>query len=149
MIKTREYPTELDEKDLNRLFDKVNVGLPSECWEWQASTISGGYGQFRFEGKKYQAHRFMFSLINGGVDKTKVLDHLCRNRACVNPFHMEEVSNEENLLRGEINTNKTECKYGHPFDEENTYIRPDGNRQCRTCHKENSRKYYHRMKAMA
>ena len=150
MIKTKEYPTELDEKDLNRLFDKVNVGLPSECWEWTASTTQNGYGQFRFEDKVYLSHRFMYCLINGGVDKNKVLDHLCRNTGCVNPFHLEEVSNKENVLRGEINGNikKTECPQGHPYNEENTY-HYQGMRFCRTCRREQNRQYYHHKKALA
>ena len=150
MIKINDYPSEVDAKTLDRLFDKVNVGLPSECWEWNAAK-SRGYGMFTFDGKKYSAHRFMYSLINGGVDKNMVLDHLCRNTACVNPFHLEEVSNRENVLRGEINgnANKTECKHGHPFDETNTYITSEGKRHCRTCHRERELKRYHRMKVTA
>ena len=143
----KDYPKELDEKTLDRLFDKVSVGLPSECWEWIASTNQDGYGQFWVEDERYRAHRLMYSLINGGVSKGKVLDHLCRNTACVNPFHLEEVSQRANIHRGETNANKTNCPQGHPYNKENTYISPEGKRQCRTCQRERNRNY--RMKVTA
>ena len=83
------------------------------------------------------AHRWLFKALRWDPGEL-TLDHLCRNRACVNVFdHLEPVSLKENIGRGMgvagLNANKIWCKRGHPFDEENTYVAPDGRRYCREC----------------
>lgn len=107
------------------------------CHQWNGA-LNKGYGVIKEHGKSYSAHRliyeFVFGPIAGGLD----CDHLCRNRACVNPMHIEIVTRRENVLRGvgvsAINAKKTHCKHGHEFTKENTYVYPSGrNRHCRTC----------------
>lgn len=104
------------------------------CWEWIAGKATGGYGCIKLGRKQYVAHRLMYEAMRGPIKYT--IDHLCRNRACVNPQHMEDVTNKVNILRGESipakNARKTHCKRGHEFTEANTYRERKG-RQCRTC----------------
>lgn len=107
------------------------------CWEWTSSHAQG-YGRFRITEQQFvPAHRYAYELLVGRVPGGLELDHLCRNRGCVNPAHLEPVTHRENMLRGEgvgsANARKTHCKRGHPFDETNTYVERDGHRVCRAC----------------
>lgn len=113
------------------------------CWEWQRC-VAGGYGRCKeiFGGEEIQlAHRLSYLLFKGVLPEYQPkgfqIDHLCRNRKCVNPDHLELVTNKENALRGvsfsAINANKTHCIHGHKFTPENTIKRKGGGRNCRTC----------------
>lgn len=114
------------------------------CWVWTAALSSTGYGRVRWEGKVWQAHRLTYSLTAG--EPGPELDHLCRNRACVNPAHMEPVSHAENIRRGEwsegarrARMRRTECANGHPYTAETLYVPPPSSRaqrQCRICRSE-------------
>lgn len=111
------------------------------CWIWQAASSRKGYGQilvYKQNGRKamYPAHRAAFELAFGPIADGMTIDHLCRNRLCVNPAHLEAVTNRVNILRGEGLTaqeaRQTHCKNGHAFDLFNTrWYR--GKRQCRAC----------------
>lgn len=115
------------------------------CWMWNGSVESKGYGRLHFGGKALKAHRVAYELHRGRIPQGLTIDHLCRNRRCVNPWHLEVVTNRENVLRGEGITAQyaraTHCVNGHPFDAENTYMRPEGHRECRACRREQNRKF--------
>lgn len=121
-----------------RFRSKVKINSESGCWEWQGGVTGSGYGYFWHKGRMQRAHRVVFMLNGYQLDDSKCLDHLCRNRRCVNPQHLEEVSFTENILRGESlfakNAAKTHCHRGHEFTEANTYrYRGGKSRMCLRC----------------
>lgn len=121
------------------------------CWIWTGAMRDGGYGHFsgmRFIGTN-RAHRVAWILAHGPIPDGLVLDHLCRNRACVNPGHMEPVSHAENVRRGIAGQNmasKTHCPSGHPYlgDNLKTY---SGQRFCVACCRRSRRDYRARQRA--
>ncbi len=124
-----------------RFWAKVSPEPTSGCWLWTAAT-SDGYGRFvvrRSDGTRHQglAHRIAYEALVGNVPQELQLDHLCRNRACCNPSHLEAVTCRENLLRGEtLNAamaRKTHCLNGHPFSGSNLIRNILGRRVCRAC----------------
>ena len=120
---------------LERFLDKISIS-PSGCWEWDKCLTKGGYGQIRIKGKTEYTHRFVFAYYHGELNPNLTINHKCRNRRCCNVNHLEEITNEENLrigLHKNQNSNKTHCNNGHEFTKENTYIRPNGARNCRVC----------------
>lgn len=137
---------------LQRLLAKVAPGGDG-CWVWTAGFHRDGYGQFKSGGRTVPAHRAAYELLVGEVPDGLVLDHLCRNRACVNPRHLEPVTNRENVLRGETfvaeNLAKTHCPNGHPYSGENLAFTPDGRRRCRACARDLSRRQRQRPEVKA
>lgn len=112
----------------------------SGCWRWTGST-TGGYGQCNFLRGERRAHRLAYRTFVGPIPEGLVLDHLCRNRSCVNPSHLEPVTNQTNVLRGTGSTAErarmTHCREGHPL-ERNPYRTSRNERWCRIC--QNQRK---------
>lgn len=145
--KQRTGETELPSTE-DAFFAKVNES-EAGCWEF-SSLNANGYGTWQVEGRRVLAHRWAFTHLVGPIPDGLGLDHLCRNRACVNPGHLEPVTQRVNTLRGEgpaaRNSAKTECLRGHPFTPENTYVTPDGRRMCRTCSAERSARSRRRKK---
>lgn len=120
---------------IERFLNKINV-TPSGCWEWLASKNKNGYSLFQVLPHRY-AHRFIYEYYHGEIDPTLTIDHLCRNRCCVNVNHLEQVSIKVNTLRGfsasSINARKTHCPRGHQYDECNTWYAKNGSRICKSC----------------
>lgn len=113
---------------------------PDGCWIWTRVRTPAGYGHVRWGGKMLSVHRAYLSELGYLLPDGLVIDHLCRNRACANPNHLEIVTNRENILRGvgraARNAVKTHCKYGHEFTPGNTYVyAKTGARMCRECMK--------------
>lgn len=125
-----------------RFWSRVRKGSSVQCWEWHGPRTKG-YGYFSADAKLVQAHRWSYAEARGPIPAGATIDHLCRNRACVNPAHLEAVSRKENVLRGigysAINARKTECLNGHPLTGENVYLDRRGSRHCRTCRAERTR----------
>ena len=107
------------------------------CWLWTGGKDSDGYAVFKVDGVSVNAHRWYYQIVNGELKSFIHLDHLCRIRHCVNPEHLEPVSNQENLLRGltfqAFNSQKTHCPRGHEYNSTNTYITKGNTRACRVC----------------
>ena len=106
---------------------------PDGCWLWRrAITNNTGYGQLSIRGRVYKAHRVAYEAFVGPIPDGLHIDHLCRVRACVNPWHLEPVTPLENTRRGAGPVSRACCPLGHPYDEANTY-RASGRRYCRLC----------------
>jgi hypothetical protein len=126
-----------------RFWAKVDKDGPGGCWEW-TGTRTKGYGKFQAESRRtVSAHRFAYELLVGVIPDGLTLDHLCRNRSCVNPEHLEPVTIGENVRRGYgfsgINARKTHCPEGHPLVPENLASSTKGWRACMTCKREQQR----------
>lgn len=136
-----------------RLWTRVTFD-PAGCWEWQGGCTDRGYGTIYAERTRY-VHRVAYEIFVGPLVPGLTIDHLCRNRSCCNPAHLEQVTQRENILRGngicaryargEIPKKATAteserwrrfvtCKRGHPWQTETTYTSPStGKRTCRLC----------------
>lgn len=118
-------------------FWKAVLKLPSGCWEWQKRLDPHGYGTFDANGKRWRAHRASWELTHQcPTPKGLIHDHLCRNRCCVNPEHLEPVTDRVNILRGAgagaMHARQTHCVHGHPLFGDNLFIER-GFRRCKAC----------------
>ena len=121
-----------------------HVDKTDTCWLLTAYTSTKGYGSWRVRGKNVRAHRWAYERFVGPIPPGLAIDHLCRVRNCVNPDHLEPVTTQENNRRA-LRPARTHCRHGHPLDEENTYLRPNGRtRECRTCLSDQQRRHLSR-----
>jgi len=123
---------------LERFMAKVEV--TDECWIWLAWANNKGYGVFNIgDGIRQYAHRWAYEAVVEPIPDGLEIDHLCRNRICVNPDHLEPVTHLENIQRATLTA---ECLRGHPRTPENTWISPtSGRRDCRACNRERHRRH--------
>lgn len=131
---------------------RIDFNGNNGCWRWTGSLSEAGYGNLGMtktqDSKigRVRAHRFIYLFLTGQSGEGLVCDHLCRNRSCVNPNHIELVTQYENSKRGnsfEHQRLKTHCKYGHPYSKDNTRFEPNGARRCRECNKIRCRDTYY------
>ena len=143
------------DKDGPLSLDRPDLG---PCWVWTGNIRTGwgkepgGYGRFSVSPERSMlAHRMAYELSIGPIPEGKVLDHLCHgpscpggaclHRRCVNPDHLEAVTQRTNVMRQPNTGTETHCPHGHAFSVENTYITPKGGRQCRQCKTEAMRRF--------
>lgn len=140
MAKQRMTDQEVAEKLASKL-EQLVIWKDDGCWQWKGASTRAGYGAY---GSRL-AHRLVWVYFRGPIPDGLELDHLCRNRACVSPDHLEPVTHSQNVARIpkriSHNAAKTSCKRGHEFSTENTWIAKDGSRHCRTCNRLRAAKY--------
>lgn len=144
-----EVPADLHDSFWSRV-DKAG-----DCWLWNGSRNREGYGYFLLpDGKRRGAHRISHVIAKGPLRTGQVIDHLCRNPRCVNPAHLEAVSNRENTRRGTAGLHRvreraaiTHCKAGHPLSGDNLKPRKDGARECQICRKAWTKEYDRKRRA--
>lgn len=128
--------------DSERFWQKVWHDEDTGCWVWLAS-LSSGYGQFYTgagdQKKKWKSHRYAYEVMIGPIPEGLDLDHLCRNRACINPYHLDPVPNDVNHLRATSFALQGACQRGHVDNPRNTRTFPSGKKYCRVCALERQR----------
>lgn len=135
---------------IERFWEQVQPEPNTGCWLWTGCLAhENGYARFSVFGRQLQVHRWAYEYFVGPIPEGLHLDHLCRVRSCVNPAHLEPVTNRENALRGisfsAVNAKKTHCVNGHELSGDNLRITRERNgrrgRGCRACNRAMCRKY--------
>jgi hypothetical protein len=120
---------------------QAKIRVTDECWEWLAVRHPDGYGKVWFEGRLQYAHRVTYQILVGEIPDGLVTDHLCRNRGCVRPDHIEPVTQRTNLLRGDTfmaaYAAKDTCPRGHVYD-----VISHRDRRCSVCSRDSARARY-------
>lgn len=124
-----------------------------DCWVWAGFLDSKGYGKLSSRGKTLFAHRVSYELIVAEIPDGLQIDHLCRNKSCVNPWHLEPVTGSVNTLRAvEARIPPTHCRHGHEYTDETLLIRPTptgSTRKCRICVRQHDRDKHERRRKRA
>jgi hypothetical protein len=145
-----------------RMWGKISLSFDhdpetGDCWRWIGGFFKEtGYGKFYVNRYPHYAHRWVYQWVVGPIPDGLELDHLCRNRWCVNPKHLEPVTHQVNAQRGDAgkatgarNKAKTHCRNGHEFDEVNTGRDHRGDRVCRACMRDHAKRHYWKKKGGA
>lgn len=156
--KNDNYPEVLTENEFNRFFTKVDKEGPivkselGKCWIWTASIRKeDGYGNFYLRGKRVYSHKLSYVIASGSFSEDLKLDHLCRNTSCVNPSHLEPVTDKINIFRGTgvavTHSKKTHCPRKHLLEPPNLgkAAKKTGRRACLACARTHSK--YHKAKS--
>ena len=130
------HPTPFDVDDIWERIER-RVTKTDACWLWTGKTNRDGYGMYAWRPDTYLVHRVAYQALVGDIPDGKELDHLCRVRNCCNPQHLEPVTHEENVKRGDSpwakKARQTHCKRGHEFTPDNIFRKSNGTRECLTC----------------
>ena len=130
----------------DRIHRNVVIDPETQCWDWQLRTDRDGYGQM-WIGKKPGrvlrfSHRMSYEAHRGEIPNGLQIDHLCRNKRCCNPDHLEAVTTQENTRRRDQALQRDRyCRQGHERTDVNTYVSPDGVRACQECRREAWRRW--------
>jgi hypothetical protein len=117
--------------DVDRFEAQIVPSEDGDCWLWIGAVSASGYGNFKAAGRQTSPHRWSYEYHIAEIPAGLTLDHLCRVKVCVNPYHLEPVSRGENTRRAQI---KTHCWRGHELSPENRYLIPStGKTACRPC----------------
>lgn len=148
-MKYKDIP-DMSWEQRERFLSSFTAADNDSCWKWTSRKNKPGYGLFKFNGTEYYSHRIAYHLWGNDLSNELVLDHICRNKSCINNKHLRQVTNSVNVKENTIspcfkNSIKTHCKYGHEFTKENTLQKKDG-RRCRTCKRSYEKMVYYRCK---
>lgn len=116
------------------------------CWDWLGDMNQKGYGRLFYNGKKHSAHRVSFEMFNGPISEDLEIDHVCENRKCVNPAHLQQITHRQNIRNGRLMKSrripKTHCPQGHPYQGDNVLWTRGGYQYCRQCRRDYDKRIY-------
>ncbi len=131
-----------------RMRERIRLDPTTGCWVWTGGRTSSGYGSVSLSGRNTTAHRAIYEATRGPVPAAQVIDHLCRDLLCCCPDHLEPVTNQENVRRGDASwkngerqRSKTHCLRGHPLSGVNVYTTSTGARQCKAYKRQRNARY--------